>query len=199
MEIPNNSHWVTFSIIYLWGKRAGGRRRKVFSNVLPFSMNVMNKTLWKCVKVGSFHLFVDSFILSPSHYRHPRFSPHFNQFSKEEKNVIFDIWIINQLDLTMEAGIFQSTHEKSCERDEVWLERKRTFHVIVRKKASLKKLSFGNLDMKFYYKNPLRCMMITWKALMRKIHLLVRIFPTAKEGRRELFLFEHQHKPTARQ
>lgn len=30
-------------------------------------------------------------------------------------------------------------------------------------------------DMKFYYKNPLRCMMITWKALMRKIHLLWRI------------------------
>lgn len=91
--------------------------------------------------------------------------------------------------MTIKTGIFQSTQQRvngGAEYGRVLL------RVIVKFTAKACDENFHwESDMKFYYKNPLRCMMITWEALMWKIHPLMRI---------TVELFEpltHTHKPTS--
>lgn len=83
----------------------------------------------------------------------------------------------------MKTGIFQSAHshppqraikaEGSNERGFSAVSSSNSTQRLTRAETS--GIILWESDMKFYYKNPLRCMMITWKALMRKIHLLWRI------------------------
>lgn len=75
--------------------------------------------------------------------------------------------------MTIKTGIFQSTQQRVNGGAECG---KLLLRVIVKFTAKACDENFHwESDMKFYYKNPLRCMMITWEALMWKIHPLMRI------------------------
>lgn len=147
-KLPNKSLWVTFTVIYLWFEE----KKKFFPN--PLSLKIKSE---KCHSSSAQKSRSQSFFF-PTPSRH---------------------WIINQSKQQWRPEFFnQHIH---INRDQGSNER--GFSAVSSSNANSRRLTrretsgiiLWESDMKFYYKNPLRCMMITWKALMRKIHLFWRI------------------------
>lgn len=145
MEIPNNTRWLTLTIIYLSFVQC-------FVVFLHDCSRVSRKV--ECHRVWS----SDSFG---------------SKRNEQARELIINSGDNEGWNFSINARI---TAGKCCVVVVALKEWEVFFRVIVifTAKASDKIIPWES-DMKFYYRNPLRCMMITWKALMWKIHPLVRI------------------------
>lgn len=147
-EFPNKSLWVTFAVIYLWFEKI---KKFSYHPHLVFPQNQIGKVSHgECTEFPSqaFPLVAELLI---------------NRSDNEDRN--FSISTFTSTAARSRRKARTSAAFPPCHRQ--------TQHKGLRAETS--GIILWESDMKFYYKNPLRCMMITWKALMRKIHLLWRI------------------------